>query len=205
MTTAEVTVRLHDLGPATPRGAARAHARAQLRDLWGHRAGVPPDCWHRTRAGRPRSPVPGLDCSVSHDRGWVGVSLGETRIGLDAMRWRPMRPRVADWLRSLPPTVTGPDEHDDVVSWTRAEAIVKYAGGSMLQEWRETALGLPAPAIDRFIRAGGTVRSWSLDHGAVSLAHWRPCHVTLLSLPHLPLAPPDRPYADSRPMTDPLI
>lgn len=183
MTTAEVTVRLHDLGPGTPRGAARAHARAQLRDLWGHRPGAAPDSWHRTRAGRPRSPVPGHDCSVTHDQGWVGVGVGETRFGLDAMRWRPVRPLVAAWLRSLPPIVSGPDEHDDVLSWTRAEAIVKYAGGSMLQEWRDTALGLPPPAIDRFARAGGTVRSWSLDHGAVSLAHWRPCDVTLISLP----------------------
>lgn len=185
MTEATVTVCVHDLGPEATGAGMRAHARVTSRALWQQRPAPAPDAWRRTRAGRPRSPVPGHDCSVTHDRGWVGVGAGEVRIGLDAMRWRPVRPSVAAWLRSLPPLVAGRTGdrtgHDDLVSWTRAEAIVKYAGASLLQEWRCTALGLPPAAIDRFVRAGGTVHTWTLPQGPLSLAHWRPCRVILLT------------------------
>lgn len=148
--------------------------------------------------------MPGHDFSITHDDGLVGVALGEVRLGLDAMRWRTVRPAVAGWLRGLPDLATGTRVTGPwaaLVRWTQVEAVIKYAGASLLQEWHHSQRGRPT-VIDRFVGAGGRLRTWTSTEGVVSLAHWRPCDIAVLAaspwtwrdaqpVDHLPAAAPD--------------
>lgn len=192
MTGTVTLVSIDDLGPAASLTMVRAHKAVMLDALWRRMGLEPHRTRSRTRAGRPRCAKEGFDLSTSHDRGLVGVALGTARIGLDVMRWRTVPASVSAWLATLPSTGEAPGNagRDRCVrEWTEVEAVIKYLGGSVVQEWLRTAHGKEPSSLGRFVAAGGQIQTWGSPRGAASVAHWKPGRI-LLRAP--PLATPQR-------------
>ena len=83
----------------------------------------------RTSNGKPYfSSHPSIHFSIAHSHGLVAVAIGNTPVGIDLERYRPISKRIKTGMLNLPE-----DAPDDLAlsRFTELESYVKYTGGKL--------------------------------------------------------------------------